>query len=114
MVRMKSMMIVFRRVENEGIQAEQWYVEAYSDEGHMFPVGMAFVIVWKRHAQLNFIFVSDEWRRQGFATRIVEACMARWPRFTMTTGMNPAGQALHAKFNPDDPDHGQADGASTA
>lgn len=84
--------IEFRKVREDG-PAVYWYVEAYA-ESDMFPVGTAYVVEVAGHAQLNFIFVADQWRRCGFGRSIVEAVRERWPAFQITSAMDDPSQAF--------------------
>lgn len=92
--------IVFRRIREED-GAHYWYVEAYSDEGSMFPVGTAYVLVYESVVQLNFMFVADQWRGQGFANEILQAVKTRWPHATATGAMNKTSQHLRTKYFPE-------------
>ena len=76
-----------------------WHVECYDDEapgrGKMFPVGIAYVReVLNRGAQLQFVFVADEWRRRGFGKQLLLAAKDRWPSLSWTSAMGPEGAAL--------------------
>ncbi len=75
-----------RRANN----AIYWQVEAYSEEGSMFPVAEAFVVELegRQFAQLNYIIVFDQWRRRGIGTAIVEACRVKWPLLEFTSPMD--------------------------
>jgi hypothetical protein len=72
----------------------------------MFPVGIAYVAVIEPNAQLNFIFVADQWRRQGFATELICAIRERWPNVVSTLGLDGMGESLlmavGINFDPDD------------
>jgi GNAT superfamily N-acetyltransferase len=102
-----SQMIVFRQL-NEGYStpAIHWHVEYFdTSQGTMFPVGTAYVIAPTIHgrqfAQLNFVFVSDAWRRRGIADQLILACKERWPSLTSTGPMNePAAKLIHKHFSP--------------
>ncbi len=94
-------MIYFREANqphlspSESSDARFWHVECYSDEGRMFPVGVAYVVeVGNRAAQLQFILVADQWRRQGFGKQLLSAIKDRWPFLTWTSAMGPEGAAL--------------------
>ena len=97
-------MIFFRKAnephlrEANGI-CQYWHVEFYDDEtpgGLTSPVGVAYVceLVGKQAAQLNFIFVADQWRGNGYGKQLVEAIKARWPNLTWTGGMDERGEGL--------------------
>ena len=54
-----------------------WHVEFYPFDTPLFPVGLAVVcspLSLCGGAQLNFLFVADQWRRQGIAEKLVAAC----------------------------------------
>ena len=58
-------------------------------------------------AQLNFILVADQWRRQGVATSLITACRIRWPALQLTGPMDKAGEGLlrsRTEFYTDDLD----------
>lgn len=76
----EKLRIVFREAKRDGI-ATFWYVEVYSPEGTMFPVGTAYVVQAAKVASLSFIFVADCWRRQGYGRAMIEAIRNRWPDF---------------------------------
>ena len=89
-------MIHFRRVDEPFADArvERWQVEFYSDEGTMFPVGLAWVLVFDSHAQLQFFMVADDWRGQGVGRRLLEACRERWSMLRHTSPMTPLAEKL--------------------
>lgn len=95
-------MIYFREANqphlstSESNDAKFWHVECYNDdENCMFPVGVAYVIAMgNRAAQLQFILVADQWRRQGFGKQLLQAIKDRWPFLTWTSAMGPQGAAL--------------------
>jgi len=67
---------------------EEWHVEYYEEEGTMFPVGTAYVVVIpETAAQLNFVLVADQWRRRGIGSKLVEACREKWPNIVLTETM---------------------------
>ena len=74
-----------------------WRVEWWSGERRMFPVATAYVVVIPGAAQVNFVFVVDEYRGQGIACKLLEACRSRWPGIGFTVGVNAAGDALVRK-----------------
>ncbi|CAB5194869.1 NAT_SF domain containing protein [uncultured Caudovirales phage] len=47
---------------------------------------------------VEWIWVPDTCRRQGYATRLLEFCFKWWPKLELTDGINEAGEALVAKF----------------
>ena len=98
-------MIYFREANEPHLSASEssnvryWHLEVYDDEapneGTMFPVGIAYVVEMpNRGAQLQFVFVADQWRRQGFGRQLVQAAKDRWPFLTWTSSMGVEGTAL--------------------
>lgn len=85
--------VEFQHVRNDG-EVDCFRVEIYSEEGNMFPVGTAHVVVIHGAAQLNFIIVADQWRRQGFGKELILAVKGRWPQLTATSGMDEMGEGL--------------------
>jgi len=89
---MNGKRVEFRLVREDG-DAKFWYVEAYSPEGNMFPVGTAYVFEVAKEgcsamAQLNFIFVADQWRRQGYGELMAKEMLLRWPKLQRTGPMD--------------------------
>jgi len=74
-----------------------WRVEWWSDDGRMFPGATAYVVVTPGASLVKFVFVVDEYRGQGIASKLLEACRSRWPGIDFTVGMNAAGDALLRK-----------------
>lgn len=95
-------MIVFTKMNTpEHLKECRWRVEYYCDDPKekMFPVGVAYLVVVNKTAQLNFIMVADQWRRRGIALEIFKACSLKWPYcFQYTSGMDKKGKALIRKF----------------
>jgi len=61
----------------------------------MFPVGTAYVIANDTGlAQMNFIFVADQWRKRGHGKRLVDSIKERWPKLTATSAMGNLGKRL--------------------
>jgi GNAT superfamily N-acetyltransferase len=89
----QSIEIEFRNTRQDGA-ANFWYVEAYKG-GRMFPVGTAYVVAVGNVAQLNFILVADQWRRQGVGTALINAIRDRWPDYQATL---PMGDEATIKF----------------
>lgn len=96
-------MINFRQVDYPnhptGIYWQvEWFPEHHPYRTTDFPAGLAFVMAMPgQGAQLNFIFVADQWRRQGGASAMIAACRQRWPGLMFTHGMGPEGEGLLAK-----------------
>lgn len=97
-------MIYFREVIEPHVDPadvgwmKYWHVECYDDsmpmDGLGFPIGVAYVQeLVNRGEQLQFFFVADEWRRQGFGTKLLLAMKDRWPEITWTSAMGEAGAA---------------------
>jgi len=63
----------------------------------MFPIATAYVIVIPGAAQVNFVFVVDEYRGKGIAPKLLEACRTRWLGVGFTIGVNAAGDAIVRK-----------------
>lgn len=47
---------------------------------------------------LDFIFVPDDLRRVGFATRLIRECRYRWPELTLTEAIGEPGERLIASL----------------
>lgn len=80
-----------------------WHLEYYEDfaedgspqKRRGFPVGVAYVAeVPNQGAQLNFIFVADQWRGRGYGKELLLAARQRWPMLTWTSAMGDAGAGL--------------------
>jgi len=63
---------------------------------------MPFATAHIRHSltgpTVEFIWVPDQCRRRGYATKLLEYCFQRWPDLQLTDGVSEAGEALVAKF----------------
>lgn len=87
--------IVFRNVGNDCGPAcgpelyDYWHVEAYDFE-RSWPLGIAFVADGTKSSsgtetaallcfRLDYLFVIDEYRRQGVGTALLNAVKERWP-----------------------------------
>ena len=88
---------------NDSGRLTLWHLEYYEDfaedgtphRRRGFPVGIAFVIeVDGSGAQLNFVFVADQWRGRGYGKELLLAAQARWPGLTWTGAMDEAGAGL--------------------
>lgn len=86
--------IYFRQVnEPYSIRNVFWHVEYY-EGSPLFPVGLCVVAAVGGGAQLNFVFVADQWRGRGIARKLVSACIGRWPNLQGTLGISDGGDAL--------------------
>jgi GNAT superfamily N-acetyltransferase len=47
---------------------------------------------------VKFVFVMDDARRKGIATKLIKACQKRWPGILLTEGVSVAGEALREHF----------------
>jgi GNAT superfamily N-acetyltransferase len=84
-----------------------WQVELHQGLG--FPLGVAWVLAppaptrGERRPRgaprpfVKYILVTDEYRREGIATRLIEACRERWPDLILTRPVSRAGLALYRK-----------------
>jgi hypothetical protein len=43
---------------------------------------------------LDFVLVPDQFRRCGYATKLIAACEARWPNLELTEAISEAGEGL--------------------
>jgi hypothetical protein len=95
--------IYFREVKEPHIQQNEdslryWHIEAYQVDvvcRLQFPIGIAYVAeVPSVTAQLQFIFVADQWRKHGVAKSLVSAVKLRWPGVVPTFAMDERGTAL--------------------
>jgi GNAT superfamily N-acetyltransferase len=87
-----------------------WQVSYYGedvDPGH--PLGVAWVLdnrpfppdsatfkLWRPN--LRYLFVVDAYRRQGVATKLLRACLRRWPDLDYE-GVTDAGIAFEEAFD---------------
>jgi GNAT superfamily N-acetyltransferase len=87
-------MIYFRQVDEPRIgKGIFWHVEFYSTEGSAFPVGTAYVeSPPSAPPVLRFMLVADQWRSRGIATRLVAACVEKWPNIEFTTPISRTGE----------------------
>ena len=90
--------LIFRKIYNN-----RWYVELWdSQKAYGYPLGSAIVT---RHPEpppmLYYIEVRERFRRQGVATRLVQACERRWPNISLSEPVTHAGEAFLASI----PDH---------
>lgn len=100
--------IIFRQIINprpgDWTPAMHWYVEFHSDTHDMaYPLGIAFVSAHSQmkacvghSASLDFIYVCDQERRQGVATKLIAAVRARWPDIYLGEAISEAGEGLLA------------------
>lgn len=91
--------IFFRRVEEPYPKpAEFWHIEYFPESTALFPVALAVVCSFQGVAQLNFIFVADQWRQKGIAGQLISACLERWPSLQPTAPMSGIAEHLLRKF----------------
>jgi ribosomal protein S18 acetylase RimI-like enzyme len=95
---MSSKRIYFRDVSQpfeNSAAVRRWCVEYYDDAGTMFPVGMVWVAeIVGVGAQMSFVLVADEWRRNGIGKMLMESVKSRWPNIVATGPMGDSGKAL--------------------
>ena len=96
---LEKTMIVYRQIQEPlppgWLPGGHWFIEYYAEDcesGH--PMGVAFVTAKNRLAFLDFIFVTDQRRRQGIGTELLLACRRRWPRIECGKGISAAGAGL--------------------
>lgn len=90
-----------------------WQVEVYegdSDDYPPHPVGLCWVLdpaenlpPERRHeaylpASIDHLLVTDEWRRRGIATVILDACRRRWPNLVSSAQDATDGSAFLAAY----------------
>ncbi len=87
-------MIYFRQVDEPRIgKGIFWHVEFYSAEGSSFPVGTAYVeSPLHGSPQMRFILVADQWRSRGIATRLMAACVEKWPDIEFSAPISKGGE----------------------
>ncbi|GAA4453225.1 GNAT family N-acetyltransferase [Novipirellula rosea] len=83
--------VEFRKIRTDG-PVVYWYVEAYSPDDFVFPVGTGYVLEAGTAAHLSYILVADQWRRKGYGTAIFQACKSRWTNFISTGSMDSASE----------------------
>ena len=79
----------------------RWMAELVDPTGwHTSP----YAVAWLTDARpalgmsLDFILVPDDCRRRGYATKLVRACLERWPDLVPTGPISPEGEALAASL----------------
>jgi hypothetical protein len=78
-----------------------WQGEYYDDDHYRgMPLASAWVLVLPDgyHPWLNFVLVVDDERGKGLATKLVLACLHRWPNMKLSDGISEAGKALYRKI----------------
>jgi len=87
--------VEFRATRQDGL-ISYWYVEVFCNEGKQFPVGTAYIksIDEMGFAQLDFVLVADQYRRQGVGTRLCGAIRERWPNAVSTGPIDAQGDGL--------------------
>lgn len=107
-------MIYFRQVDEPRVgRGIFWQVEYYAKEGSVFPVGTAYIEFPPSSVpKLNFILVADQWRSRGIATKLLAACLEKWPSLEFSEPISPNGsKALNrAERNRHSPATGNAEG----
>ena len=75
-----------------------WMVNLFGHpEDHVFAFATAWVLVYpalRCDPIMEFILVPDQYRRRGHATRLIRACVKRWPNLVLTDAISPAGEGL--------------------
>lgn len=97
---------IFRQIDGgpgwmDGIH---WLAELHNpDAGQIpgdfpYPVALAWLAAFPDHTGmgtiLDFILVPDQFRRQGYALRLIGECEKRWPDLHLTDAISPEGDAL--------------------
>lgn len=87
----------------------RWMVEFYKGS-FPAPVGIAWVThdpsmkakgAWDSTALLEFVLVADQHRETGIASRLVQACLERWPDLDLGAAISEEGDALLASVRRD-------------
>lgn len=110
-VKGKGPVILFRQIMGNKpcnwMDGMHWYVEYHAAHLDMpFPLGVAYVTVPpEQHRDItggpfiDFILVADQWRREGIASALVEACRRRWPDLWLTDAISESGAAFLRSMN---------------
>lgn len=94
-------MIRFRNL-TDGIpdhweRGAHWFVEFHDDRmGFGYPLGIAFVTAFPCQVNLDHVFVFDECRRQRIGTRLIQACLNRWPSILLKRPIDSVSEAFVA------------------
>ncbi len=43
---------------------------------------------------MDYLFVLDDWRHNGIAAALIDACWKRWPDLSLGVGVTEAGEAF--------------------
>jgi len=95
-------MIQFRNLA-DGIpdhweRGAHWYVEYHDDlRRYYYPLGIAFVVASEHQANLDAIFVFDEFRRHQIGTRLIRACRRRWPEILLSPSVHEFAAYIDSK-----------------
>ncbi len=93
-------MIVFRQIKSPlphgWISGLHWYVEHHDDELDLdHPTGIAFVSSFPNIGPiLDFLFVVDQYRKEGVGKALLQAVKRRWPKIHITDPISEGGAAL--------------------
>lgn len=93
-------MIRFEQMEHPfGFGGVHWRIEFWSETERAFPIGVAYAVELPEQvaAQVIFVLVGDQWRRQCVGTKLLEACKSRWSNVSYTGAMDEAGNGLLRK-----------------
>jgi hypothetical protein len=82
-----------------------WQVEFHGDHDRGFPSGLAWVSAPPGHSDedfgisaIVFVLVADDCRRKGVASKLIRACLDRWPKIQSSGGISEGGKALCKRF----------------
>ena len=93
-----SQRILFRQIKTplppDWEPGAHWYVEYHAGPHTPFPIGMAFVTAFPQFAVVDFIYVVDQFRRNGVGTALVKACEERWPGIHVHDRVSHEGRAF--------------------
>ena len=87
-------MIYFRQADEPRIgKSIFWHVEFYVEESSVFPVGTAYVeCPLGGPPRMNFMVVADQWRSRGIASRLMAACVEKWPKLEFSKPISIPGK----------------------
>lgn len=92
-------MIYFRQAdEPRNGRGIFWHIEYYAEEGSVFPVGTAYVETpFSSPPRVNFLLVADQWRSRGIASRLLAACVEKWPDLIFSDPISRNGEKAVAR-----------------